>query len=212
MANDTFFTFLFIFVIPLVCIGVFFAVHFFKKEMARIAKIFDNQAIKRNGRIIKVTLGYPKLVFNHYTNDVEMFITPGGKNSPPHTNLRITFDIPINQKMTVYKEMGLSKIGKLLGTQDIQVGIDSFDREVMIKGSDEYFIRSVLTIDVQDRILKLIKKLGAYIKLDGKQLWIVYPHILDDEFLLDEFIDLGLLLTDKIQSRKGYYSSSTLSS
>lgn len=212
MANDTFFIFLFVFIIPLVCIGVFFGVHFFKKEMERIAKIFDTQAIKRNGRIVKVLLSYPKLVFSHHTNEVEMFITPGGKNSPPHTNLKITFDITINQKMMVYKEGGLSRVGKFFGAQDIQVGIDSFDREMMIKGSDEYFIRSVLTTDVQDRILRVIKKLGSYIKLDEKQLLIVYPHILDDEYLLDEFINLGLLLTDKIQANKGYYSSPTLSS
>ena len=39
--------------------------------------------------------------------------------------------------MFIYKEVIASKIGKTLVMQNIQMGIDSFEREVIIKGTDE---------------------------------------------------------------------------
>jgi hypothetical protein len=103
--------------------------------------------------------------------------------------------------MFVYKEGVASKIGKALGMQDIKIGDDYFDKEVIIKGSDEYFIRSLLTIDVQDKILLITKKLRAHISVRNKLLEISIPRIFYDENLYEEVISLGLRLVDTMKHR-----------
>jgi hypothetical protein len=46
--------------------------------------------------------------------------------------------------MFIYREGIASKIGKTLGMQDIQIGIDSFDSKVIIKGTDGLFVKLLL--------------------------------------------------------------------
>ena len=110
-----------------------------------------------------------------------------------------------DKKMFIFKEGALAKLGKVFGLQDIQVGYDSFDKEVIIRGSDEYFIKSILTIDVQDKILRMDKKLNLYIRLEETELEMTVADIIRDDQTFDKFIDLGLALFDKIREKSGSY-------
>ncbi len=103
-------------------------------------------------------MSLPKLVFNYKTHDIILYTTPGRRYSPPHTYFKIKWEHPISQNMFIYKEGAASKIRKVFGMQDTQLGTDFFDRGVIIKGSDEYFVRSLLSIDIQDKILLILKK------------------------------------------------------
>ena len=107
--------------------------------------------------------------------------------------------------MIIYKESYASKIGKAIGMQDIQIGTDFFGKEVIIKDSDEYFIRSFLTYDIQEKILLIIEKLRERIILNKEKLEISFTDILNDELLCDELINLRLRLVEKIKEKGSLY-------
>jgi len=204
MPNELFGNFL-LFLIPAIFIGVTLVIILVKREYKKTIRVLEGQAIKRNGRVVSVFLAYPKLIFNYHANEITVYFTAGSKYSPPHTHFNLTFNILSNQKMFIFKEGTLSKIGKMFGLQDIQIDYDSFDKEVIIRGTDEYFIKSILTIDIQDKILSIDKKLNLYIKLDETGLELTVADIIRDDQTFDKFIDLGLALFDKIREKSGSY-------
>ena len=176
------------------------------KRVAKLKQIYNSQALKRRGVVSESFLaGYPKLKFNYNSNEVKIYTISGGRYSPPHTYFEITFYPPISQRMIIYKESYASKIGKAIGMQDIQIGTDFFDKDVIIKDSDEYFIRSFLTYDIQEKILLIIEKLRERIILNKEKLEISFTDILNDELLCDELINLRLRLVEKIKEKGSLY-------
>lgn len=172
------------------------------KRIKKLDDILEHQATKRKGEVKKsLPFGYPGLTFNYYSNQVDIYIRPGSKHSPPSTELTIRLSYPASNTLSIYKEDISSKIGKKLGAQDIELGFESFDKDVMIKSSDEYFARKILTGDVQDLVLKIINKHRAYISLKDDILMIVIRKIIFEESEYDELIDTGLKIVDKLEGR-----------
>lgn len=131
---------IFIFLFIILSAGLFILYHTRRIKNKKTKRILELQVVKRNGSVSKSWFyGFSSLIFNYNTNEVALYTVPGGRYSPPRTYLKIIFQPPMPQKMFIYKGGVASKIGKTLGMQDIQIGIDSFDREVIIKGSDEFF-------------------------------------------------------------------------
>lgn len=181
----------------LAVIGI--AAFYSAKKGKELVKSLESQAIKRRGEIQKRTFRYPVLRFYYKSNQVKVYSVPGGRNTPPYTYVIVVLSTPVSQHMHLYKEGFASKIGKKLGMQDIQVGVDSFDREVMVKGSDELFVRKILTYKVQDPILKIINNHRAFVFLNGNILRIGVPKLVYDEFTYDELIDTALKMVDQIE-------------
>jgi hypothetical protein len=51
-----------------------------------------------------------------------------------------------------------------------------------------FFIRLLLTYDIQDKIFLILDKLKAHIALSENKLEINFPNIIKDEILCDELI------------------------
>ena len=70
-----------------------------------------------------------------------------GKHRHTNTRIKLTLSSPLPVDLELTKEGIFSGIGKLFGSQDIEVGDPGFDGSVTVKGRDVPAIRSFLTPD-----------------------------------------------------------------
>lgn len=75
---------------------------------------------------------------------LDTFVVPAGKAYIPCTRMRAAFVNPSGFRFSVYRTSIFSGIAKVLGMQDIEVGDDAFDRDFIVKGSDESRVRTLL--------------------------------------------------------------------
>jgi hypothetical protein len=97
--------------------------------------------------------GYPAVL--------ETFLEGVGKNAQRYTILHLTLPWKGVGGFGVSREGVLSRLGKLVGMPDLQVGHPDFDRAFVIKGSDERTVRSLLD-DVGIRQTLLAQRGGAF--------------------------------------------------
>jgi len=79
-----------------------------------------------------------------------------GKNRHTYTVTAVMLRQPLALGLRVYREGFFSKIGKAIGTQDIQTGDAAFDDQVMIKGKDEEGVLQVLNPEVRQAVGELL--------------------------------------------------------
>ena len=176
-----------------------FFIFIYNNKITKVYNFYNTQALKRKGIASKgFLLSYPKLYFSYKDKDISVFTILGGRYSPPISKLTVNSFSISNKNLIVYKEGFLSKFGKSLGVQDIEIGIDSFDSKFIIKGSDELFIRNILSFDIQDKMLRIIHKLNAEVYFDGNSILISFPYYVKKDSDLDDLINLSISLSDKI--------------
>jgi len=98
----------------------------------------------------------PKLKFEYrgYPTFIEFYST-GGKHPTLYTRLLFHLSTHPAFEVHLYPERFFSKLGKLLGGQDIQIGVEQFDPMFMIKGSSEQLVKSMLSAEVREAIFEL---------------------------------------------------------
>ena len=163
-------------------------------------KIIRYQKQKRNCKISGNFLkngGYT-LIFNHKQNEIIVSLNLLNFTS---TIFEVTLNNSINQKMEIYKKSYLSNHAKKTANKNIILGNESFDKEFIIKGNDERFIRKILTFEIQYKILKIFKKYNkAEIELYNNSLIIYIPIVIKTNESFDEIMDLTLKLIDKFSN------------
>jgi len=101
--------------------------------------------------------GRPEITGRFRNHQVHVYIyTTGGKNKSTYTVTKVMLNQPQSLGLKVYKEGFFSKIGKAIGTQDIQTGDQAFDDAMMIKGNDEVGVTEYLTPALRDALSRLI--------------------------------------------------------
>jgi hypothetical protein len=60
-----------------------------------------------------------------------------------HTHMRAPFLNPGGFRFSVYRKRIFSELGKSLGMQDVEVGHQDFDRDFVIKGTDDTKLRGI---------------------------------------------------------------------
>ncbi len=85
----------------------------------------------------------------------------------------------------------LQSIGTFLGGQDIQIGNESFDNEIIVKGRNQQKIRSFLT---QERMTKLIRLFRSYphSEITDKQIEVVQEGVVRNQFHLTSMLDQAI--------------------
>lgn len=85
-----------------------------------------------------------------------------------HTRLRAPFLNPGGFRFTVYRQGIFTELGKYLGMQDVEVGHPDFDRDFVIKGTDDVKLRQIFgnarireLIAAQPRIHFEVKEAGS---------------------------------------------------
>jgi len=76
---------------------------------------------------------------------LDTYVVPAGKAHIPCTRMRAAFVNPSGFRFTVYRKSIFSAIAKAFGMQDIEIGEDTFDRDFIVKASDESRVRTLLS-------------------------------------------------------------------
>ena len=76
---------------------------------------------------------------------LDTYVVPAGKTYIPCTRIRVPFVNPSGFRFTVYRKSIFSGIAKAFGMQDIEVGDEAFDRDFIVKSSDDARIRALLS-------------------------------------------------------------------
>jgi hypothetical protein len=80
---------------------------------------------------------------NEWTITLDTFVVSTGKTTVIFTRLRVPYVNPDHFRFTIYRRGLFSDIAKWLGMQDVKVGHEEFDRDFIIKGTDERKLRAL---------------------------------------------------------------------
>jgi hypothetical protein len=78
-----------------------------------------------------------------WTVTLDTYAVSTGKVTIIYTRMRAPYVNPDGFRFTIYRRSLFSGLGKLLGMQDFEVGYEEFDRDFIIKGSDEGKLRQL---------------------------------------------------------------------
>lgn len=84
-----------------------------------------------------------QVAHDEWTITLDTFAVSSGKSHHVYTRLRAPYVNPGQFRFTIYRRGLFSDLGKMLGMQDIEVGHPDFDRDFIIKGTDEFKLKSL---------------------------------------------------------------------
>jgi len=88
-----------------------------------------------------------------WTVTLDTYAVSTGKATIIFTRMRAPYVNPDGFRFTIYRKGFFSEIAKFLRMQDIEVGVEPFDSDFIIKGNDEHKVRRLL---LSSRIRELI--------------------------------------------------------
>jgi hypothetical protein len=80
---------------------------------------------------------------DEWTITLDTYAVSTGKTTMVFTRLRAPYVNPDHFRFTIYRRGLFSEIGKWLGMQDVEVGHEAFDRDFIIKGTEESKLRAL---------------------------------------------------------------------
>jgi hypothetical protein len=86
-----------------------------------------------------------EVTHGQWTVTLDTFAVSTGKVTIVYTRMRAPYINPNAFRFTIYRRTFFSDIGKRFGMQDIEIGDEAFDRDFIIKATDESQVRSLLT-------------------------------------------------------------------
>jgi hypothetical protein len=86
-----------------------------------------------------------EVTHGQWTVTLDTFAVSTGKVTIVYTRMRAPYINPNAFRFTIYRRNFCSDIGKWFGMQDIEIGEEAFDRDFIIKATDESQVRSLLT-------------------------------------------------------------------
>lgn len=173
--------------------GFIFVSRVFKKQ----AEFFGEQAKKRNGSVKSELFGIVQgFSFPVEGLEATVFSRQGNRNSPPKSNFKCPITSSI--ELIICRESGLSKVGKMFGAQEVQLGVTSFDDLFLLKSSDGNFVRNLLTSMIQAKLLKC-KDVYPTLKVNKTSLEFSVATYFNRHPELDDFIDTGILILKRLR-------------
>jgi hypothetical protein len=86
---------------------------------------------------------------------VTTFTRGSGKSSQTYTRYTVSYCDPLPLNFTISRQKTMHSLGKAFGMQDIEIGDEAFDEEVLVQGSNPDGIRRLLNQDLREDILDL---------------------------------------------------------
>ena len=84
---------------------------------------------------------------------LDTYTVSTGKSHVTYTRMRAPYVNPDGFRFTIYRKGLFTGIAKLLGMQDVEIGLEQFDADFVLKTNDEGRLRSLLS---SDRLRELI--------------------------------------------------------
>jgi hypothetical protein len=101
-------------------------------------------------------LKYPSVTGIYRSRNVtlDVFMRGTSKNRTTYTRIVLEVNNSLQRSMKIYQETIFSKVGKLIGGQDLQIGNEQFDQRYIIKGQPELDVVKMLSsIGLQQKLL-----------------------------------------------------------
>lgn len=180
----------------LVCFGVVAAVVSGAVDAeARRKQLFDRFAQRSGGRFLPASFlsGQHRVLLTHRNHRVEVGQTSTGGKHPVYfleASLTLAGVNTGNLRCEVYPERFMSSLGKLIGMQDIEIGVGVFDTRYILKSNDPGGLGSFLDQPVRDAIDALYFMFGdrdVYVHLDRDRVLVKRRRLADEEGDLDVF-------------------------
>ena len=84
-------------------------------------------------------------VHDEWTVTLDTYAVSTGQVVIVYTRMRAPYVNPGGFRFTIYRKGIFSSLGKMLGMQDIEIGDEAFDRDFIVKSSDEARVRELLS-------------------------------------------------------------------
>ncbi len=134
---------------------------------------------------------------------LDTFTRSSGKNSQTYTRILLSANNPSNLALAIYEEGVMSKVGKALGMQDIQVGDADLDRRFIVKGRPEDAVVNLFAFgNLRQRLLDAR---SLNLTLNGDQVRFEARGVELDIGRLQSLFDLMSELADAVE-KVGAYS------
>ena len=150
-----------------------------------------------------------QVTHDSWTVTLDTYAVSTGKTTIVFTRLKAPFANPDHFRFTIYREGLFSEIAKWFGMQDIEVGHEEFDRDFIIKGTQETKVRALFDnprirelIAAQPHIHLMVKgaggSWGASSATDTDELYFHVPGIIKDVERLKLLFDLFAETLDQL--------------
>ena len=183
-----------LFVLTVVVIAIVVSVYQTKKR----GDLLRGQAEKRNGTVTKRSfLGRWELRLPFQDSSVLIYSVPGSRYSPPRTYAILKLDSPRLPTIEIMHNGLAQKLFNALGRERILTNDEEFDRQIVVRGEDQYSAQRLLTADLKQRIVD--RSLRALdVKIIPQEVRVTIQAIPSNEEGYDNFIDLVFLILQKI--------------
>jgi len=161
-----------------------------------IRQLMEQQAMKHGGSVVGSYL-LPVLKFPYRGLPVVVTSVPGTKYRPAKTEVNITLKKIAAADLKIMTESLGTRLGKAFGASDVLLNSDEFDREFVIKTKDEAFVRTILTLTLQEKLLGM-RQQKPRISLEGTWLAVSVPRVIRTEERYDQLFELAFYITDQI--------------
>jgi hypothetical protein len=181
----------------LIAILVLITIVYVYHNYSTMKRLLEAQALKRGGTVER---SYTTRLFKFQYREYPVVVSAnqGSRYQPPETKVHILLPKPTPSIVSIHHESLASRIGKAFGSQDIQIGTDDFDNAFMVKADDEQYVRTLVTMTIQNKLLEL-QHLKPHILLKGTSLDVSVPRLLKTDEQYDQLIDLAIAIVEQIQ-------------
>jgi hypothetical protein len=115
-----------------------------------------------------------------WTVTLDRYVVSTGKVTVVYTRMRAPFVNPEGFRFRVYRRGLFSDLGKMLGMQDVEVGQPDFDRDFIIKGTDEGRLRHLFANPKIRELISAQKNIDFSVKDDEGWFGPTFPQGVDE--------------------------------
>ena len=101
--------------------------------------------------------GYVSYHYKNWEIILDSYTVSDGETSTTYTRMRALFNNPFGFYFKIFRRNIFTRIGKLFGMKDIEIGDPDFDRDFIIKGNDRGKVGALLA---DFRLKKIMNQLG----------------------------------------------------
>jgi hypothetical protein len=136
--------------------------------------------------------------YRNFSMKIYNYTVGSGKNSTTYSTARIIGPNPKNLTFEFHREGMFSKLGKLVGMEDIQSGDKEFDKKFIIKSSNPDFIKVVLLPQIKEKFCDIWNqhKAQGTIRLKDEELQYNEVGTIRNEATCERFAAIADLLVD----------------
>ena len=117
-------------------------------------------------------------IHGEWTVTLDTYAVSTGKTVIVFTRMRAPYVNPDGFRFTIYRKGVFSDLAKRFGMQDVEVGVEPFDRDFIIKGTDETKLRELFSSPtIRDLIAKQPE---IHFEVKDDELYFAVPGVIKD--------------------------------